>query len=72
VFGVLIRSARNANSAGDTATRTRVWVETMRSLESRTGMRELALRSLLHGAALGNNGAAAVAATLAAEIELSR
>jgi len=35
-------------------------------------MRELALRSLLHGAALGNNGAAAVAATLAAEIELSR
>jgi hypothetical protein len=34
-------------------------------------MRELALRSLLHGAALGNDGAAA-AAMLAAETELSR
>jgi hypothetical protein len=34
-------------------------------------MRGLALRSLLHGAALGNEGDSAAAAMLAAEIELS-
>jgi DNA-binding SARP family transcriptional activator len=51
---------------------TRAWVETMRNLASRTGMRELALRSLLHGAALGNEGDGAAAAMLAAEIEISR
>jgi hypothetical protein len=35
-------------------------------------MRELALRSPLHGAALGNEGDSAAAAMLAAGIELSR
>src|SRR5262249_30315142 len=48
---------------------TRTWVETMQNLASRTGMRELALRALLHGAALGNEGDSAAAAILAAEIE---
>jgi tetratricopeptide (TPR) repeat protein len=51
---------------------TGLWVETMQNLTSRTGMRDLALRSLLHGAALGNKGDAAAAAILAAEIEKSR
>ena len=51
---------------------TRAWVETMRNLASRTGMREFALHSLLHGAALGNEGDGAAAAMLAAEIEMSR
>lgn len=49
---------------------TRTWVETMQNLASRTGMRELALRSLLHGAALGNEGDGAAAAILAAQIEI--
>jgi hypothetical protein len=35
-------------------------------------MRELILRSLLHGAALGNQGDATAATILAAEIEDSR
>jgi hypothetical protein len=48
---------------------TMLWVETMRELASRTGMRELTVRSLLHGAALGNEGDAAAAALLAADIE---
>ncbi|MDP9240914.1 MAG: SARP family transcriptional regulator [Actinomycetota bacterium] len=48
---------------------TRCWVETMRELASRTGMRELTVRSLLHGAALGNARDAAAAALLAADIE---
>src|SRR5262249_27486282 len=33
---------------------TRAWVETLRNLSSRMGMRELMLHSLRHGAALGN------------------
>jgi DNA-binding SARP family transcriptional activator len=45
------------------------WVGTMRELASRAGMRELVLRSLRHGAALGNEGDAAAAAVLAEEIE---
>lgn len=48
---------------------TKLWVETMRELASRTGMRELTVRSLLHGAALGNEGGATAAALLAADIE---
>lgn len=48
---------------------TETWVETMRELASRTGMKELTVRSLLHGAALGNEGDADVAALLAADIE---
>ena len=51
---------------------TQAWVETLRTLASRTGMKELLLRSLLHGAALGNQGDATAAAILAAEIEDSR
>jgi DNA-binding SARP family transcriptional activator len=51
---------------------TRAWVEAMRNLASRCGMRELVLHSLLHGAALGNEGDDAAAAMLAAEIEMSR
>ncbi len=50
-------------------TDTKLWVETMRKLASRTGMRELTVRSLLHGAALGIEGDAAAAALLAADIE---
>ncbi|GEM_PF-1610476 len=48
---------------------TKLWVEAMRKLASRTGMKELTVRSLLHGAALGNEGDAAAAALLAADIE---
>jgi hypothetical protein len=43
-----------------------------RALASRTGMRDLALRSLLRGAALGDEGDGDAAAMLAAEIEISR
>jgi DNA-binding SARP family transcriptional activator len=50
-------------------TDTKLWVETMRQLASRTGMRELTVRSLLHGAALGIEGDAAAVALLAADIE---
>ena len=51
---------------------TRTWVDRMRNLASRTGMKELTLRSLLHGAALGNEGDRAAAALVAAEIDISR
>ena len=51
---------------------TRAWVATLRNLASRTAMRELVLRSLLHGAALGNEGDGAAAAVLAEEIEIYR
>ena len=50
---------------------TTAWIETLRTLASRTGMRDLTLRSLRHGAALGNEGDAAAAAILATEIENS-
>jgi hypothetical protein len=46
-----------------------LWVDTMRQLASRTGMRELTVRSMIHGAALGNEGDAAAAVLLAADIE---
>ena len=45
------------------------WVTTMREQASRTGMRELTVRALLHSAALGDAGDAAAAALLAAEID---
>jgi hypothetical protein len=48
---------------------TRAWVDAMRERASRHGMRELLVRSLLHGADLGCKGDAAAAAMLAAEIE---
>jgi tetratricopeptide (TPR) repeat protein len=44
------------------------WVEALRTLASRTGMRELTLRSLRHGAALGRAADADAAALLAAEL----
>lgn len=42
----------------------RQWVEALRELASRTGMRELTVRSLLHGAALGEDSDTAAAALL--------
>ena len=50
-------------------TDTELWVETMRELASRTGMRELTVRALLHGAALGHEGDAPAAALLAADVD---
>ena len=47
---------------------TGVWVETLRNLASRSGMRELTLRSLQHGAALGRAGDSTAAAVLADEL----
>ena len=51
---------------------TQHWVDTMRTLASRAGMKELNARAMLHSAALGDTGAAGdaqVAALLAAEVE---
>jgi len=48
---------------------TRRWVDTMRELASRTGMKELVVRSRLHGAALGDAGDAEAAALLAQEVD---
>jgi DNA-binding SARP family transcriptional activator len=45
------------------------WVGALRQLASRTGMRELTVRALLHGAALGHKGDARAAALLAADID---
>lgn len=47
---------------------TGAWVETLRTLASRSGMRELTLRSLQHGAALGRPGDSTAAAVLADEL----
>ena len=49
--------------------RTRHWADTMRQLASRTGMRELIVRSMIHSAALGNKGDADAAALLTADID---
>ncbi|MEP7193974.1 MAG: BTAD domain-containing putative transcriptional regulator [Actinomycetota bacterium] len=48
---------------------TKLWILKMRELASRTGMREFTVRSLLHGAALGNEGDRVAAALLAADLE---
>lgn len=48
---------------------TPIWVELMQQLTSRTGMRELKVRSLRHSAALGNIGDGAAATLLAADID---
>jgi hypothetical protein len=48
---------------------TRDWVTTLTDLASRTGMRELTVRALRHAAALGDDGAAAAARLLAADID---
>ena len=45
------------------------WVVAMRELASRTGMRELTVRALLHSAALGDAGDAAAAALLADDVD---
>ena len=45
------------------------WVDALRELASRTGMRELTVRALLHSAALGSAGDAAAAAILVADID---
>ena len=45
------------------------WVADMRERASRTGMRELTVRAMLHGAALGDRGDRAMAAMLAADID---
>ena len=47
---------------------TKQWADTMRELASRTGMRELTARAMLHTAAIGNDGDATAAALIAAEI----
>ncbi len=60
----------SASSGCATATpHTARWVEDLRQLASRTGMRELVVRSLLHGAALGQDGDAEAAALLARHID---
>jgi DNA-binding SARP family transcriptional activator len=48
------------------------WVATMRTLAARTAMRELTVRALLHGAALGRAGDAAEAALLSGELDNPR
>jgi DNA-binding SARP family transcriptional activator len=48
---------------------TATWVDEMRTLASRHGMRELVVRAMLHGAALGDEGDAAAAGLLAADID---
>ena len=45
------------------------WIDAMQALAARTGMRELIVRSLLHGAALGHDGDARAAALMAADID---
>jgi DNA-binding SARP family transcriptional activator len=45
------------------------WVDDMHERSSRTGMRELTVRAMLHGAALGDRGDAEMAAILAVEID---
>ncbi len=48
---------------------TRGWVEEMHERSSRSGMRELTVRAMLHGAALGSQGDADAALLLAADID---
>jgi DNA-binding SARP family transcriptional activator len=48
---------------------TELWVEALKELAARTGMRELLLRAMLHGAGVGNDGDAIAAHLLAEGIE---
>ena len=48
---------------------TRNWVDTLREMASRAGMKELMVRSLLHGAALGTKGDVEAAALLAVDVD---
>ncbi len=50
-------------------TQTRRWVHEMRDAASRTGMRELTVRAMLHNAALGDQGDPEAAAMLAVDID---
>jgi hypothetical protein len=45
------------------------WVEEMHARSSRAGMRELTVRAMVHGAALGDRGDEGLAAILAEEID---
>ena len=45
------------------------WVDTLQDLAARTGMKEMTLRSLLHGAALGREADAMAATLLAADVD---
>jgi DNA-binding SARP family transcriptional activator len=45
------------------------WTDTLRELASRTGMKEMTVRSLLHGAALGRENDAEAATLLAADLD---
>ena len=62
-------STRCATSAAGTGIPTPTWVDTMRDLASRTGMRELIVRALLHSAAQGGAGDAEAAGLLATQID---
>ena len=48
---------------------TRIWVDAMRKLASRTGMKELTARAMLHSARMGAAGDRSAAALIAAEID---
>ena len=48
---------------------TELWVEALKELAARTGMRELLLRAMLHGAGVGNDGDAIAAHLLADGVE---
>jgi hypothetical protein len=45
------------------------WVARLRELAARTGMKELEIRSLLHGAALGNSSDGEAAELMAASLQ---
>jgi hypothetical protein len=46
-----------------------VWIDALRRLGSRTGMREMTVRAMRHSAALGHDGDSDAAALLAADIQ---
>lgn len=48
---------------------TRHWIEQMRGLAARSGMKELTVRAMLHAAALGDEGEAAAARLISAELD---
>jgi DNA-binding SARP family transcriptional activator len=48
---------------------TMMWIDAMRRLASRTRMREMTVRAMLHAAAIGNDGERDAATLLAADIE---
>ncbi len=62
-------SATRAGKAWHGHPDTAAWIETMRAKASRHGMRELTVRAMLRASSLGNNGHAAAAVLLAADID---